>query len=187
MELIKVSAVILLAKTKEENQYVFGAYQNKKATSFVDLPEDHDRFVQILTGEQTLMGFHTLEATPQDFPDAGRICVTHHPEKVGKNAIAVDSIKEGIEIAKKRAKKADKNQVYIVGGASIIKQCLEKNLLDEIELTLVYDYYQSANTHFVFLHFDLTKWTILKDSGIQIANDSKPHKLKFRYCTLVPK
>lgn len=184
MENIKVSAVILLAKTQNKNKYVFGAYKNKEATGFVSLPEDHDRFVKILTGVQTIMGFNTLKATPKDFPDAGRICITHHPEKVESPALAVNSIEEGITMAKKRAQAADQNRVYVIGGASIIQQCLEKKLLDEIELTLVYDYYQEEDTDLVFLEFDLSKWTIKTDSGILISADSKPKNLAYTYYTL---
>lgn len=184
MKTIQVSSIILLARTETPHHYIFGAYKNNgEATSFVDLPEDHRMFVETLTDEQTVMGFKTLQATPQDFPDAGKICVTHHPKRVPAYAIAAKSIKEGIQIAKERATKVGKEKIYIIGGASIIKQCLQEGLLDEIKLTLVYDHLKKVD-QFVYLNFTINKWNIDSDSGILIAKHSKPDKLHYRYYTL---
>lgn len=184
---IITSCVILLAKTNQPNNYVFGAYKNSgEATGFVDLPEDHKRFVEILRNHQTIMGASTLKATPDDFPDGGRYCVTHHPENVGHKAKAVDSIERGIALAKVQAAKIGQKRVFVVGGASIIEQCLEKNLLDEIELTLTHDH-QKQIPNPVYLQFDLASWEIVEDSGILVSKDSDPKDLKFQYLLLKPK
>lgn len=184
MNKILTSSVILVAKTKTPGHYIFGAYkENDKATGFMRLPEDYKMFTEALTGEQTVMGFKTLQATPDDFPDDGRICVTHHPEKVNKGAIPASDIPEGIKIAKERAAERGKDRIYVIGGASIIRQCLEKNLLDEIKLTMVYDHYEEAD-HFVYLDLKIDEWNIEKDSGILISKHSKPENLKYRFYTL---
>lgn len=184
MENILTSSIILLAKTSAPHHFVFGAYDKEgKATSFVKLPEDHKMFVDTLTGEQTVMGAKTLDATPETFPDAGRICITHHPEKVQKEGIPAQSIEEGIQIAKQRAKERNKNKIYVIGGANIIAQCLDKNLLDEIILTVVSDYYEEAD-RLVYLDFDIEKWEIIQDSGELISSGSKPKNLKYRFYTL---
>lgn len=163
---------------------MFGAYSDKgEAAGFLSLPEDHRRFVKMLTGRQTVMGFKTLEATPADFPDAGRICITHHPEKVNPPAIAAGSIAEGIEIAKQRASKTGQNVIYVIGGAEILTQCLEQQLLDEVELTLTEEYLDSA-PNLIYLDFDLDDWEITDDSGILTSADSNPAHLQYRYLTL---
>lgn len=184
MKNIITSAIILLAQTNEKNKYLFGSYKdNGEATSFLKLPEDHKRFVDILRNQQTIMGASTLKATPEDFPDSGRFCVTHHPEAVHKNAVAVNSIQKGIELAKEKAKKEGNQCVFVIGGASIIKQCLEQNLLDKIELTLTYAHQKNVENP-VYLEFDFTKWEILKDSGKMISKTSNPKKLNYRFLTI---
>lgn len=184
MNQIITSSVILIAQTEISNRYVFGAYNsNNEAVAFIKLPEDHQFFVNELTGEQTVIGFNTLMATPDDFPDDGRICITHHPKKIGENAIPATSIEEGIEIAKKRAVGRNKDRIYVIGGSSIIQQCLEKNLLDEIKLTVVKNYFDEAE-YFVYLDFDLNQWKIKEDSGWLVSTDSKPENLEYRFYTL---
>src|SRR5690625_5249667 len=112
---MKTSSIILLAKTEKAQQYIFGAYKdNGEATGFVKLPEDHKMFLETLRNQQTIMGVKTLEATPKDFPDAGRICVSHHPDKVRPDAIGVNSISKGMDIASKRAVKAGKSKVFVI-------------------------------------------------------------------------
>lgn len=181
---IKTSSIILLAKTEKENCYIFGAYKdNGEATSFLNLPEDHKMFVDTLTNQQTIMGYKTLKATPTDFPDAGRICITHHPNKIDNNAIPASSISEAIDIAKKRAQKTEKDTVFVIGGASIIKQCLEQDLLDEVRLTLTQDYNKPVSNP-VYLEFNIDDWNIKKDSGILTSKNAKPNNLKYQYLTL---
>lgn len=184
---ITTSSIILLAKTKQANKYIFGAYTDDgKATSFLKLPEDRKMFEETLVNRQTVMGRNTFNATPTDFPDAGRICITHHPEKVGDKGIPAATIKEGIAIAKKRAQKAGQNIIYVIGGANIIKQCLEENLLDEIKLTLTYDHRPNVENP-VYLDFNLDNWNIAEDSGIMISKNSEPKDLKYRYLRIVPR
>lgn len=182
---IKTKAIILLAESDKPNQYIFGAYKNNgEATSFVKLPEDHQRFVDLLTHRQTIMGHKTFQATPKNFPDAGRIVITHYPEKIDAPGIGVKNIQEAIDLAKKRAKKEDQNEIFIVGGASIIQQFIEENLLDEILLTLTYAHQENI-TNPVYLSFDLTNWEIKNDSGMLTSEKSDPRNLKYRYLDLI--
>lgn len=184
LENIQTSAVILLAETEIPGRYLFGAYKdNGKATGFVDLPEDHKRFVEILTDQQTIMGRKTLEATPKDFPDAGRIVVTHHPKKIKSPGLGVESLESAIELAKKRALKEGKKEVFVVGGARIMQECIENNLLDKIQLTLTYSHQENIPNP-VYLSFELDNWKIEEDSGILTSENSKPKNLKYRYLVL---
>lgn len=184
MREIITSSIILLAKTSIEDQYIFGAYKDSgEATDFLQLPEDHEMFVNTLIGQQTVMGVNTLNATPLDFPDGGRICITHHPEKVRNDAIAATSIKQGIEIAKKRAEATNQEKIYVIGGAELIQQCLELQLLDEIQLTLTYGYKKQVENP-IYLNFKLNNWKIIEDSGIMISANSIPKGLKFSYLRL---
>lgn len=184
MKNIKTSAVILLSKTETEGKYLFGAYNDKgDAVGFLSLPEDHGVFIKLLIGQQTIMGANTLKATPDDFPDGGRVCVTHHPGNVKAPALAAASIGEAIHLAKERAQKAGKEKVYVIGGANLIRQCLEENVLDEMELTLVYDHKEDVR-HPVYLEFDFKNWEIIGDSGMLTSAVSEPKGLEYRFLTL---
>lgn len=181
---IQTSSVILLAQTPISNRYLFGAYKNNgEATRFLSLPEDHERFVRILTGEQTLMGRKTWEATPADFPDAGRVCITHHPENIKKGTLVVENITQGITLAKERALKTEKSSIFIVGGASIIQQCLAQDLLDEIHLTLAYDHQKQVSNP-VYLDFKQENWNLKEDSGLLLSKRSSPKNIRYRYLLL---
>ncbi len=181
------SSIILLAKTGQSNKYMFGAYTNDgKATSFLKLPEDRKMFEETLVNRQTVMGRNTFNATPADFPDAGRICITHHPEKIEDKGIPASTIEEGIAIAKERATKAGQNIIYVIGGANIIKQCLEKNLLDEIKLTLTYGHRADVENP-VYLDFNMDDWEVKEDSGIMVSKNSEPEDLEYRYLRIEPK
>lgn len=181
---ILTSSIILLATTSENNRYIFGAYDNLgNATAFAKLPEDHKMFVETLRGQQTVMGVKTLLATPLDFPDGGRICITNHPEKVRNDAIPATSIEEGIAIAKERARKKNQKKIFVIGGASIIAQSLEKGILDEIILTVIYDHFHPVENP-VFLNFEMDKWKIIEDSGVLISENSEPESLGYRYYRL---
>lgn len=184
MKNIITSAVVLLAETETMGKYLFGAYNDKgEAISFLSLPEDHGVFIKLLIGQQTIMGANTLKATPDIFPDGGRICVTHHPENVKLPAIAAKNIEEAIELAKERAEKRGENKVYVIGGANLMKQCLEENLLEEIELTLTFGHKKDVQNP-VYLDFNLENWKIIKDSGLLTSEVSEPKKLNYRFLTL---
>lgn len=187
MPTIITSSIILLATTDQPNEYLFGAYkENGEATSFLKLPEDHRFFVDRLRGKQTVMGRSTLEATPVDFPDGGRICITHHPDDLRSDAIPAKDIQEAIRLAKKRAEKSGDDRIYVIGGASIIKQAIEKGLLDEINLTLTYGHQENI-PHPVYLSFNREEWTVKKDSGKKISESSVPKNLAYRFLVLQPK
>lgn len=184
---IITSAIILLAKTETPHKYLFGAYTDDgEATSFLDLPEDRERFVKTLTDKQTVMGRKTLEATPLDFPDGGRICISRHPDKIRTDAFAAKSISQGIAIAKERATQDGQNSIYIIGGADIIKQCLNQHLLDEIKLTIAYGH-QDDISNPIYIYFDLEDWEVQESSGVLTSAESKPEKLEYEFLTLKAK
>ncbi|MCO5236469.1 MAG: dihydrofolate reductase [Chitinophagaceae bacterium] len=184
MRSVKTSSLILLAKTGIQNRYIFGAYKdNGEATSFLSLPEDRKMFIETLTGKQTIMGYKTLQATPFDFPDGGRICITHHPGKVKAPGLAASTIEDALELAFRRAAKLDQDTVYVTGGASIMEQCMERGLLDEVILTLT-ETYAAPVSNPVYLDFVLNRWNILEDSGMRISKNSDPPNLEYHYLTL---
>lgn len=120
---------------------------------------------------------------PKPFPMLAESALPTIPKKVQKEGIPAQSIEEGIQIAKQRAKERNKNKIYVIGSANIIAQCLDKNLLDEIILTVVSNYYEEAD-RLVYLDFDIEKWEIIQDSGELISSGSKPKNLKYRFYTL---
>lgn len=184
---IKVSSIILLAETRNKRQFLFGAYDdNGNATGFLDLPEDHEKFVETLKGQQTIMGRKTLEATPEDFPDGGRICITHHTDDLTKGAVGAKTIEEAIDIAKERAVKAGQDRVYIIGGASIIEQAIAKEVLQEIQLTLAYDHQKEVSNP-VYLNFKMPKWDAVEYSNLKVSENSNPKNIRYKYFTLTPK
>ena len=56
-------------------------------------------------------------------------------------------------------------------------QCLGKQLLDEIKLTLIYSHEEMKNA--VYLNFDFNNWCPDQDSGLLISKDVKSEDLAY--------
>ena len=83
------------------------------------------------------MGRKNHESIPHKFsPLIGRenIVITRKKKYLAEGCIVVNSIEEGIKIAKKNNEK----EAFIIGGGEIYKLALEKNLVDRIYLTEIH-------------------------------------------------
>ena len=101
------------------------------------LRSDMLRFKQLTLGQgnsAVLMGRTTWETIPEIYRpliERINIVVTRNKEYHLNNAEVVNSIEDGIELAKNK----DCEECWIIGGANVYEQC--RDMVDEIHLTSV--------------------------------------------------
>lgn len=120
------------------------------------LPKDMQYFKEVTWGHHVLMGRKTWDSIPPKFsPLPGRvnIIVTRQKGYVSEGAIVVESVEDGIEIARR----AGEQELMIIGGGEIYKQALP--LTNKIYLTKVHHTFTDADTFFPEL--DMEQWSTL--------------------------
>ena len=100
-----------------------------------NIPEDMKHFKDITTGHIVLMGRNTWESIPEKFrplPNRKNIVITRDIKyMVPKGVEVYSSIDEALE-------KYKKQDLFIIGGASIYKQTIEK--ADKLFITEVHQF-----------------------------------------------
>ena len=100
------------------------------------LPADLEYFKQKTLNKSVVMGRITfesiLEFLGKPLPNRKNIVLTRTKNKNNmKEIFFVHNLKEAINLSK------DNKEIFIIGGASIYKQALEKGMVDRIYLTLI--------------------------------------------------
>jgi len=93
------------------------------------LPDDLQHFKKLTLGHSIVMGRRTWESLPGVLPDRRHIVITRDRDYVSADAHVVHSIEEAIALVPER------QPIFIVGGANLYQQLLER--ADRMELTLV--------------------------------------------------
>lgn len=142
-------------------------------------PSDLARFKAITEGYPIIMGRKTFESLPGILPNRKHIVITRNPVqpslKLNEPAITLSS---SVNYALKCLSYEGIDKVFIIGGASIYKQALEQNLVDELLITHM-NWEGEADT---FLRLDLSKWkfvdTLSSYSGEVGPTWSQKHYIK---------
>src|SRR5688572_23817102 len=116
------------------------------------LPDDMKYFMQTTKGHHVIMGRKNYDSIPEKFrplPNRTNIVVTRQKNFVAQGCTIVNSIEEGLQIAKSNNEK----EVFIIGGAEIYNQgfaMATRLYLTEILVQLEGDTY--------FPEFNKTQW-----------------------------
>lgn len=102
-----------------------------------NLPADLKRFRKITTGHHILMGRKTFESIGKPLPNRTTIIITRSKDYFVEGCLVANSIEEAIKLAK------EDEQVFIIGGAQIYKESLEKELVDTLDITEVKDDFEA--------------------------------------------
>jgi dihydrofolate reductase len=136
------------------------------------LPDDMKYFMQTTKGHHVIMGRKNYDSIPEKFrplPNRTNIVVTHQKGFSAPNCTIVNSIEQGIAIAKK----AGEPEAFIIGGAQIYKEGMaltQRMYLTEIQADIDGDTY--------FPEILSGKWK--ETSRIHHPIDAK-HKFKFDF------
>ena len=122
------------------------------------LPNDMKYFKEKTLGHHVIMGRKNFESIPHKFrplKDRTNIIVTRQKKYIANGCIVVNSLKEGLAIAKSNRDQ----EPFIIGGGEIYKLALEKKLVDKIYLTRIHTNFE-GDTFFPKLSTD---WYIEND------------------------
>lgn len=113
------------------------------------LPADLKRFKKVTSGHYILMGRNTFESIGKPLPNRTSVIITRNNNYFKDGCFIANSVEQAIEMV-------GKNDAFIIGGAQIYKQALEKGLVDKLDITLVHKEFE-ADVFFPKINLDIWK------------------------------
>ena len=104
-------------------------------------------FKEMTINNIVIMGKTTYESIGNALKDRINIIISHHPEKIA-DAELVPSIEESIKLAESYYEKDNSKKIFVIGGASIYKQFIEKDLVDRIYMDALAETVDDADAFF---------------------------------------
>ena len=135
----------LIAAVAKNN--LLGAY-NARGVGYMpwpDLEEDLDHFKQVTMGNAMVMGSETLVSLPGMLPGREHRVLTRNQEEVlarltnhsRKNSFLRGFDEGRLNFFSSLDEALDCEDPFITGGASVYRQCLERDLVDKMYLTFI--------------------------------------------------
>ena len=113
------------------------------------LPADLKRFKKVTTGHTIIMGRNTFESIGKPLPNRRSIIITRNTSYKKEGCDVVHSLEDAIKLIK------DQDNAFIIGGAQIYHEAIEKNLVDQLDITEVH---QDFNADVYFPSIDKSTW-----------------------------
>jgi len=113
------------------------------------LPADLKRFKKVTTGHTIIMGRNTFESIGKPLPNRKSIIITRNKEYQQEGCDVVYSLEEAIQLI------SGEESAFIIGGAQIYKEAIEKEIVDQLDITLVHENFE-ADVYFPKI--DSQKW-----------------------------
>lgn len=139
------------------------------------LPADLKHFKELTTGHTIVMGKRTFESLPNG-PLANRkniVLTSIMSEGVNEGYFEADSLEDALELCE------NVDQVFIIGGATVYKQCIDK--VDSMYITWVHSEF-NADTYFPEINFE--EWNEV--SRVDHSADEK-NQYAYSFCEYTKK
>jgi len=101
------------------------------------LPADLKRFKKVTSGHYILMGRNTFESIGKALPNRTSVIITRNDDYFKEGCLIANSIEQAIDLAKEEA------TVFIIGGAQVYKQAMARDLVDQLDITLVHEEFEA--------------------------------------------
>jgi dihydrofolate reductase len=95
------------------------------------IPKDLKRFKGLTVGHVIIMGQKTFDSIGKSLPGRTSIVISRNPEFHPENIIIAESIEESLA----KAKKIEKEEIFVIGGGQIYQQFMP--IADKLYLTIV--------------------------------------------------
>lgn len=138
------------------------------------MPADMAYFKKTTTGHCVLTGRKNYESIPEKFrplKDRTNIVISRNAAYNAPGAHVVQSIDEGIELAKSKAE----TELFIIGGGQIYMEAMIRNLASTLYITHI-DASFEADTWFPAINPQ--KWRKLNSENC-LADEKNPHNYEF--------
>lgn len=124
------------------------------------IPEDFKLFVQITKGKPVVMGRKTWDSLPKKpLPNRVNIVISKNPSAIEGDCVKVSSLEEALNEGKKHGE-----EIMILGGSTIYKEALDKNLITNMYLSHVKGNY-TGDTYFP--EFDKDDFKIIEEKDFE--------------------
>lgn len=142
--------------------------------------KDMERFRLLTTGHTIIMGRKTYESLPHGaLPHRQNIVISHDTPNL-KDCIVCHSLKEALSLCEEDLSCVNKDDIFIIGGASIYQQALP--LADRMYLTIVDKISPNADTYFP--KWDEEEWMICYKKQEEEENKDTKEKISFSFILL---
>lgn len=133
------------------------------------LPADLKRFKEITSGHYILMGRNTFESIGRALPNRTTVIITRNKNYYKDGCFIAHSIEEALDLA------SSEEKVFIIGGAQVYKETLEKDLADQLDITLVHHKFEADA---FFPEIDLKVWKEVSREDFK-ANEKNSYDYSF--------
>ncbi len=133
------------------------------------LPADLKRFKKETTGHTIIMGRKTFESIGKPLPNRKTVIITRDKNYQFEGCDVVHSLEEALE------NNQNDKQRFVIGGAQIYKQAIEKDLVDKLDITLVQNTFEAD---VFFPEIDIMKWKITKREDF-LADEKNKYNFSF--------
>ena len=135
------------------------------------LPKDLQYFKKVTLGKPIIMGRKTFESIGRALPGRTNIVISRNPEWVAPEGVKlVTSIDEAIALAESIAVIDGSSELMIIGGAQIYKEAIKKDLIDQLDITLVHHEFEADA---FFPEIDLNIWEETKREDFKADEKNK--------------
>lgn len=135
------------------------------------LPADLKRFKKVTSGHHIIMGRNTFESIGKPLPNRTNIVITRKEDYFIDGCLVANTIEKAINLVERD------DEVFIIGGAQIYKQVLEKDLADKIDITIVH---QGFEADVFFPEIDKKGW---KEVAREDCKADKENKYDYSFVT----
>ena len=97
------------------------------------IPADLKRFKKVTTGRTIIMGRNTFESIGRPLPNRKSVIISRNTSYQKDGCEVAHSLEEAIKWVK------DQQEVFIIGGAQIYKEAMEKKSVDVLDITQVHE------------------------------------------------
>lgn len=137
------------------------------------LPADLKRFKKMTTGHTIIMGRNTFESIGKPLPNRRSVIITRNTSYQQEGCDVVHSLEAAIELIK------DEEAAFIIGGAQIYKETIEKDLANQLDITQVHQDFE-ADVYFPKIATDIWKEVSREDFSLDEKNKHDYSFLQFR-------
>lgn len=121
------------------------------------IPQDMRYFAQVTTGHTVIMGFNTFLSLgkPDGLPNRKNMVLTRKYPTDARSCMGGDvDVISSLDYIVALDKRNPDKELWIIGGASVYQEALQKQIVDELHVTFIH-----ANSDAdVVLPFDLYAW-----------------------------
>jgi dihydrofolate reductase len=139
------------------------------------LPSDLKRFKKVTSGHHILMGRNTFESIGKPLPNRTTIIITRNKNYFQDGCLIAHSIEEAIELVE------NDDAIFIIGGAQIYKEAIEKDLVDQLDITQVH---QEFEADVFFPEIDLNIW---KETNREDFKSDEKNKFDYSFLSFKKK